>query len=388
MRQSIVWLVFSGLSATLGNAEAQGALKQLKLEAPPTQTLFCAVGEQVQLSLTGMDDRSVRTPLDQYKVRIRTSNPAVVSAQGRSPGWATIDAVCKADGDAWILADANDARAWMRVLVGSARLASTGTNPPPDALWNQDLAVATVQVNPTIAMRTRVNATRAQSIPVATVTLSAIPAVLEQGSTQQIDVTLQDASGASVSGPVVSWQSSSPAVAAVDANGLVTGIEPGGPVTITATSGTASATATLTVSAIRPLAGVSYTYGTAQIVGSLQSGSTVEVRSYFASTGDRDRWYAVRGTWPQPSGCAAGVPIGPTLSVKLTGVPTGRQYELWLMKDYQTVVEASRLPGNQDQSVSVGGACGTPSATYYVWVHRASGLPTSTPFILRFTEGT
>ncbi len=70
------------------------------------------------------------------------------------------------------------------------------------------------------------------------------------------------------------------------------------------------------------------------------------------------------------------------------GVKSIPEQDLSLRKDYATVVQESRQPGNQDQNVSVGGVCGTSSSTYFVQVHRSSGLPTSAPFTLRFTEGT
>jgi len=80
MRRFLIWVAVAGASAPFASANAQGALKQLKLEAPPTQTLFCSVGEEVQLSLVGLDDKLSRTPLDPYPVRVRSSNPAVASA--------------------------------------------------------------------------------------------------------------------------------------------------------------------------------------------------------------------------------------------------------------------------------------------------------------------
>ena len=128
MRRFMIWVAVAAVSAPLASADAQGALQQLKLEAPPTQTLYCSVGDQVQLSLIGLDQTLSRTPLDPYPVRVRSSNPAVATAQGRSPSWTTVDAVCRADGDAWILADAGGVRASMRVLVGSADRKSTRLN--------------------------------------------------------------------------------------------------------------------------------------------------------------------------------------------------------------------------------------------------------------------
>lgn len=238
-------------------------------------------------------------------------------------------------------------------------------------------------------VRARPNASREQMVGmVAAVTVSPASSALEQGSTQQMGASAQSASGAPLRGVAVSWQSSNPAVAQVDPGGVVTAVEPGGPVTITATSGTASASATVTVSAIPPLGGEAYSYGSAVMLGAMTPGVSVERRSYYSSTGDVDRWYGVQVIWPQPSGCTPGAAIGPVFSVRLTGVPAGRQYDLSLMRDPNTVVQESKLPGNQDQNVSLNGVCGTSSSSYVVRVHRTSGFPTSTPFTLRFTQGT
>jgi Bacterial Ig-like domain (group 2) len=258
---------------------------------------------------------------------------------------------------------------------------------PGSALGQDSLKLREPLVRP--SLQARPNAGREQITGlVATVALSPGSIALEQGSTLQMGASLRSVSGTPLRGVSLSWQSSNPAVAQVDPAGVVTAVEPGGPVTITATSGTASGSATVTVSAIPPLRGEASSYGTSVMLGSMTPGLSIERRSYFSSTGDVDRWYGVQVIWPQPSGCSPGAAIGPVFSVRLTGVPAGRQYDLSLRKDYATVVQESRQPGNQDQNVSVGGVCGTSSATYFVQVHRSSGLPTSAPFTLRFTEGT
>ena len=66
------------------------------------------------------------------------------------------------------------------------------------------------------------------------------------GQTAQFTATLIDLHGNPVSGPAVTWTSSAPAVATVDASGLATGVSPG-TVTITASLGYVSGTATLVV---------------------------------------------------------------------------------------------------------------------------------------------
>jgi hypothetical protein len=184
MRWRTIWFATAGASAVSANAAAQGPLKQLRLEAPPTQTLFCSVGEQVQLSLIGTDDKRTPTPLEPYKIRIWSSNSDVASAQGRGPGWTVVDAVCKADGDAWILVDGNGVRTWMRVLVGSARTAGAVASAPPESMWSEGLASAKLAAPAgsifAAAMPTRVAAQRGLAArSVVTLMLSATPATLE-----------------------------------------------------------------------------------------------------------------------------------------------------------------------------------------------------------------
>jgi hypothetical protein len=383
MRWLTKWFAIAGASAVSVNAAAQGPLKQLRLEPPPTQTLFCSVGEQVQLSLVGMDEKQTRTSLEPYKIRIRSSNPGVASAQGRGPTWAAIDAVCKADGDAWILVDANGVRAWMRVLVGSARAAPAAVSGPPESVWTEalasgKLAPAGTISSPTLQTRTMISRTLTVT-PVATIALSATPAAIEQGSTQAIVATPRDAAGAALAGRAVAWQSSKPAVASVDANGVVTAVEVGGPATITATSEAASASATVSVSAIRPSNMGGQMYATAPQFN-LGPGQMQQIRDYFAVTGDNDRWYLVHANWQQPSGCTAGAAIGPPLAVRLSSIPAGRQYQLSLKRDHTTVLQESQ-PSGQDQSLSINGTCGG-SGLLYVQIHKSSGLPSSTPFTL------
>src|SRR2546426_243684 len=94
-------------------------------------------------------------------------------------------------------------------------------------------------------------ATVAAPLPVATVTVSpAAPSVLV-GGTAQLTATPLDASGTPLSGRVVTWATSSAAVATVSGSGLVTGVA-AGTATITATSEGQSGTAAITSTATNP----------------------------------------------------------------------------------------------------------------------------------------
>jgi uncharacterized protein YjdB len=81
--------------------------------------------------------------------------------------------------------------------------------------------------------------------PVATVTLNTASQFVAQGNTFQLTATLRDSVGGPITGRVITWTSSAPAVATVSAAGLVT-VVGGGTTTITATREGRSATATIT----------------------------------------------------------------------------------------------------------------------------------------------
>ena len=237
---------------------------------------------------------------------------------------------------------------------------------------------------PTAAATAPTRTGRAPISPAATsITLSVTSATLEHGATQEIGAVTDTKEICQA----ISWKSANPAVASVNSEGIVTGVEVGGPVTITATSGSASATATVAVSALPPDPGGGTTYGSPQYAN-MAPGMSRTFRGYFASTNDKDRWYRINVSWPQPSGCTAGASIAPVFSVKLTGIPAGRQYDLLLKKDHTAVVQEARAPGNQDRSVSVSGTCGVSSVSYYVQVQRTAGLPSRSAFTLTLAEGT
>jgi uncharacterized protein YjdB len=84
-------------------------------------------------------------------------------------------------------------------------------------------------------------------VPIASVTVSPASATVIAGSTQPLTATLADANGRVLTGRTVTWTSSNPAIATVSAAGVVTGVAPGGPVTITATSEGRSGTSQITV---------------------------------------------------------------------------------------------------------------------------------------------
>jgi uncharacterized protein YjdB len=82
--------------------------------------------------------------------------------------------------------------------------------------------------------------------PVASVEVTPASANVEVSHTLQLTATLKDANGNPLSGRTVTWSSSNPSLATVNASGWVTG-KAVGPVTITATSEGQSGTADITV---------------------------------------------------------------------------------------------------------------------------------------------
>jgi len=84
-------------------------------------------------------------------------------------------------------------------------------------------------------------------VPVATVTVTPTSASVVVGGTQQLSAQLKDSNGNVLTGRVVTWSSSNTATATVDANGLVTGVAAGLPVTITATNETKTGTSSIAV---------------------------------------------------------------------------------------------------------------------------------------------
>lgn len=86
---------------------------------------------------------------------------------------------------------------------------------------------------------------------VATIALATTAVVVDPGGTLTVSATPRDSAGNVLTGRTVTWASSNPAVATVDANGTVTAIV-GGRTTLTATIEAASASVTITVTSPAP----------------------------------------------------------------------------------------------------------------------------------------
>jgi uncharacterized protein YjdB len=81
----------------------------------------------------------------------------------------------------------------------------------------------------------------------ATIDLRPQSATIQETQTLELTSTVRDSDGMILENRTVTYSSSNDTVASVDSSGVVTGLAPGGPVTITATSGSASQTTDVTV---------------------------------------------------------------------------------------------------------------------------------------------
>ncbi len=110
-------------------------------------------------------------------------------------------------------------------------------------------------------------------VPVASVAVSPASASMPVAQTVQLSATTKDSAGNVLTGRVVTWASSAPAVATVSASGLVTGAAAGS-ATLTATSEGKNGTAAVTVTAtIVPVATVTVSPAPASVT----AGQTVQL---------------------------------------------------------------------------------------------------------------
>lgn len=93
------------------------------------------------------------------------------------------------------------------------------------------------------------DSTGTPSKTVATVTVTPSTASITQAGTQTLTAVTRDADGNALTGRTVRWTSATPTIASVSASGVVTGVNPGGPVVITASSEGKSGSAAITVNA-------------------------------------------------------------------------------------------------------------------------------------------
>jgi len=162
------------------------------------------------------------------------------------------------------------------------------------------------------------------TVPVASVTVSPATASLTVGQTVQLTATPKDANGNPLTGRTITWSSSDNTIATVNGSGLVTGVGPGGPVTITATSEGQSGTATVNVT-LAPVASVTVAPSSANIAitATVQLTATPKDASGNPLTGRAIAWSSSDNTIAtvNGSGLVTGVAAG---SVTITATSEGK----------------------------------------------------------------
>ena len=131
-----------------------------------------------------------------------------------------------------------------------------------------------------------------QAVPVAAVVVAPATATVAAGSTVTLAATTRDDQGAALAGRAVTWTTSAPSVATVDAAGVVRGVA-AGTATITATSEGRSGTAAVTVTApVVPVAAVAVTAAldTVEAFAPVTLQATLRDRDGAVLTGRAVRW--------------------------------------------------------------------------------------------------
>lgn len=108
------------------------------------------------------------------------------------------------------------------------------------------VGVGTATITAMIAAKSASTTITTTLVPVATIVVSPATGALYATHDLQLSATVQDSAGGTLTGRSVTWVSSDPQTASVDANGKVSGLKQG-TVTITATSESKAATSRLTV---------------------------------------------------------------------------------------------------------------------------------------------
>ena len=154
--------------------------------------------------------------------------------------------------------------------------------------------------------------------PVASVSVSPAAPSVAVGQTVQLTATPRDASGNALSGRVVTWASSAPAVATVSGSGLVTGVAAGS-ATITATSEGRNGTAAVTVTATVTNPGTVSNLAVSSVTDNSVTLSFTEVTDGAGQPAKYEvRWAAGTISWGSATPVAQG-----TCSVPLVGTAIG-----------------------------------------------------------------
>jgi len=303
--------VAAGVATVTVACEGQSSVVAITVTVVPVASVSVSpasanvsVGQTAQLTATTKDANG--NPLSGRTVTWATSNAAVASVSGNglvtggAAGTATITASSEGqNGTAAItvtlvpVASVSVSPASATMLLGQT-VQMTAT--PKDAsgsplagravTWASSApAVATVSasglvtavgagsatITATSEGKNGTSAIAVTVVPVATVTVSPASKSLNAGATVQLTATTRDSAGTVLTGRIVTWSSSAPAVATASASGLVTAVGAGS-ATITATSEGKTGTSAITVTVV-PVASVTV----APATKTLGIGTTVQL---------------------------------------------------------------------------------------------------------------
>jgi uncharacterized protein YjdB len=177
----------------------------------------------------------------------------------------------------------------------TATFGANGGNITGAGLYTAGPAAGTFRVIAAAQGKADTSAVTIQLAPVASVTVVPSSQTIAVAGTVQLVATPRDAGGNALTGRVVTWQTSNPAIASVS-GGLVTGQAAGGPVTITASSEGHDGTAAITVSAsaptlvrviLSPDSATVFTAATQQFTttGRMSDSTTVPLAPTYSATG-------------------------------------------------------------------------------------------------------
>lgn len=272
--------------------------------SPPTANVF--TGRTVQLTATLTDANGKSLPLNGRSVTWSSNAPSIATVgatgvvTGTSAGIATVTA--QVDGakgiasvvvsDAPVSSVQVSPGSQQLSVGGTAQLSATALDASGGVLtgrpvtWSSsDAAVASVsssglvsalapgtaQLTATIGGVSGSATVTVAAVAVASVAVTPGSASVVTGGTVQLTASAKDAAGNVLTGRAVTWTSGTPAVATIDANGLVTAVSPGTSV-MTASIGGVTATATITVTAVA-VASVTVTPNG----GSVTAGATMQL---------------------------------------------------------------------------------------------------------------
>jgi uncharacterized protein YjdB len=268
-----------------------------------------------------------------------------------------------------------------QTIQATANYTVSNCSPTPTLTWTSDNnAVATVAsdgrvtgVTPGGPVLIRA-ATNGQSgtvsitvvpVPVATVAISPTTASVIVGQTTTLTATARDGAGNALTGRTVVWTTSSASLATVN-GGVVTGVAPGGPVTITATVEGVGATAAITVNPI-PVATVTLSQTTGTLVPTQTLDLTVTARDGANNilTGRTVIW------------ASANPSIATVLNGRVTGVAAGGPVNI--TATVEGIVATAAITVNTPTALAYGLAgTATPGAPYTATeaFNGAGDLPT------------